>query len=396
MLHPSSRARLGPMTVLPLTLAISALCAARLAMPGLPPTATGRLLDLLQTIGPTAAILPALFLHLQREASESRWAALAATLAWALASAQAGAAATAATEAIAAPLLVGTFLLAHHAHRQEHSGWLALAGAAGGLCLLVTYAPGATPHHTLLPALGAVALFAVFGERRHLRPPRFDATSGRLVAALGGLAAVLLLHGIFAPGPLLPAWSSRLSLSPRRLAALVLGPGHLLVSAPWLPLALAGLYRHVRSGSRRSLLYVTLGVLATTMGGLVLAAPGDPPPTPVDLLPLLPFLAGPLARALSWLRERPGPRGPLGAGTATGLLLAPVLANTWHTVAPRILASESLGVRPLASSLLTLAALLAPALLFPGRASSPGRLKAFGACLATGGIVAAILVLTGR
>lgn len=328
--------------------------------------------DLALCWAPTLAVYLGMKAHLRRDHADGVWAAEAGALSFALAGPVLLALGARAPLLGASALLFGVHLLVIQAHRRSRPGLLAAAGVVGGGALVL--------HPAVGPVLAVVVVHGLFGGVRHLPRPRFNAVSGRAVAVLGGLAGAVIGGSLLKGG--LPALAISFPLAapePARLLPALVGPDGLLFFMPSALLALFGLGLWWKRGTRRGFFWVTLAVTLVTL--LVATLPVAQPTGGLafaPLLPLVPFLAGPTARVLSWLRDRPGRRGPRLSGLAFGALLAGGV--------PTALAATGLlsgGIPAIALGL----AMLICALLLPGRASARGRLEALLGAL----LVAAIL-----
>ncbi|MDF1564023.1 MAG: hypothetical protein P1V51_13325 [Deltaproteobacteria bacterium] len=329
---------------------------------------------------PAVIVVQAAKAHLLQDHADNRWATEAGALAWVAASPALAAVAARSTLTTGMALLFGAHLLVVSSHRSKRPTVLAGAGAVLAGALLA--------HPYLAPAIIAVALHGLFGGWRHLPAPRFDKLSGRAMAGMAGFALPLTAAGLVWDDPIVPDLPA-LSVDPAPLLAAALGGEGLLLRAPWVLLGLLGLGLWWKRGTRRGFLLVSLGVVAAVLLAALLPTPGAPA-APALLLPLLPFLAGPTARLLSALRDRPGTSGPRSAGLALGLVLAGLLAG----LEPAALLTPSLAATPPAGALLGIALILA--LLLPGRASTRGRLEAAGLSLGVAGLLLAGLHLLGN
>lgn len=388
---------------------------------------------------PTLLLLVAMRRFLLRHFADDRWAVDVAVMAWALGSCALPYSLLLFSHQLAAVFLFGSLMAYTRCADQRGELWIGVGAFLSGLALLVEY--------TVAPAVGVLAIYAVVtGAPSGIGPwtRRVLARTGLGVLGAAVPVAVLLWYHDQAFGsPFATGYSHLatadlsaihakgvLGLQAPRLKWLIFslfsGQG-LLALSPWLALSAGGLWLCLRRPSRRPLVLVTLAVSGCY---LLFASSWDTSTSgwsvgPRHLVGWVPFLIGPTATALCWLRDRPGALGPRLAGAACGLcvssmLLFGVVCVTYAHFPPEYengpfqlslpllrsgyvvhnLGSFLLGTSrvwtlvPVALALV--GTIVGLGLLWPGRASIRGRLESLGACLAVAAAVLGLSALRGR
>ena len=371
----------------------------------------------------TLALLLLLGRSLQRW-TDSRWAASLALLAYGFASSALPYSLLLFSHQLAAILLFAGWEAYRAGAHSRSTRWVALGGALHGLALLSEY--------TVAPAVLLLSLEALFAPAA-LGPARPALVSRRALAGLAGAALPLLgllaYHQAAFGHPLHTGYDhiSTEALAPIHavgflgvqlprldwLAFSLFSPGRGLIhSSPWTLLVPLGLWHAARRQPTRAELR---GVLWVSACYLSFTASWDPAVWgwvvgPRHLVPLLPFLVGPSAAALDWLRNRPGALGVGLAGGAAGVIGAAgaltLLATLTYPHFPEEVANPHWGLivplaaaghagsgafewlfdlsGPLSHGPIYLSAALAfgaAAALFPGAATAWGRRRALSAAL---------------
>jgi hypothetical protein len=381
---------------------------------------------------PTLAMLVWMRRFVLRHFTRDRWAVDAALTTWAVGSVALAYSLVLFGHQLAALLLFGS-LMAYVRGRDGPGAWVALGAFLSGLAVAVEY--------TVAPAvvvLGIYALLAGAGREPALRLKRaLHRAALGIAGAAGPIALLLGYHHTAFGSPWSTPYSYNLSqqrvslagadalgwLMPRLdfLGGFLFGEQGLLTYSPWLLLAVLGMILLWRRPAERGLARVLLAIAAVY---LWFAAVWDPESWgwvvgPRHHTAWMPFLVGPVALSLAWLRARPAPAGPRLAGAALGLcgfsmVMHALICLTWPYVPPDYdnpvfqlalpLLRDGYGVHNLggfwlgAAGAWTLApvgisivaAIVALGALWPGDAPPRARLKALGTCLV---VIAAALGL---